>query len=357
MKFSNLFLALIIATILGLIIWNNTKTTDISSLIKTEKPFITTIVQKRVIPGNLYPLTEIDIKSPISGTLEKVFVEIGDKVAIGDKIAQIKLVPDALKLESAKSNLLSTEINFDNQQKNFERNKILFDKQIIAPAEFENQKKAYEIAKEQYASAKNQLMIIKEGFVKNTTISNIVRATAEGTIIDLPLKEGSSITERNNFNDGTTIAIVARLDTFVFKGKVNETDMIYLHQGMKLKLSFNAYKDQTREAIVTKISSKGTPEQGVMKYYVEAKFDLKNDSLVIRSGYTADAEMIINEKKNVLAVKEKYLQFQSDSSYVTVVTKENKEEKRWLTTGLSDGFNIEILKGLKKTEKFKTINN
>ncbi|HSD09295.1 efflux RND transporter periplasmic adaptor subunit [Flavobacterium sp.] len=355
MKFSNIFLVLLIATILGLIIWNNAKENDKSLLIKTEKPFITTIEQKRVIPGNLYPLTEIDIKSPISGTLDKVFVEIGDKVNIGDKIAQIKLVPDASKLESAKSNLISTEINFENQQKNFARNKILFDKQIIAPTEFENHKKEYELSKEQYLSAKNQLMLIEEGFVKNTTISNVVRATAAGTIIDLPLKEGSSITERNNFNDGTTIAIVARLDTFVFKGNVNETDMIYLHQGMKLKLSFNAYKNQIREAIVNKISSKGISEQGVMKYYVEAKFDLKNDSLVIRSGYTANAEMILKRKKNVLAIKEKFLEFQNDSTYVTVINKENKEEKRLLTTGLSDGFNIEILKGLRKNEKFKTI--
>ena len=125
-------------------------------------------------------------------------------------------------------------------------------------------------------------MLTEKGYVKNTTISNIVRATAAGTIIDLPLKEGASITERNNFNPGTTVAIVARLDTFVFKGKVNETDMVNLRQGMKLKLSFNAYKNQTRDAIVTKISSKGIEEQGIMKYFVEAKFDLKKDTLVIQ---------------------------------------------------------------------------
>jgi HlyD family secretion protein len=357
MKISNIFLTVIIVTIIGLIIWNNSKTSDLASLIKTENPFITTIEQKRLIPGNLYPLTEIDIKSPISGTLDKVFVEIGDKVTIGDKIAQIKLVPDASKLEYARSNINSARINFENQQQSFERNKVLFEKQIIASAEFENHKKAYELSREQYLSAKNQLTLIEEGYVKNTNLSNIVRATATGTITDLPLKEGSPVIERNNFNEGTTIAVVARLDTFVFKGKVSETDMIYLYQGKKLKLSFNAYKNQVREAIINKISSRGLDEQGVMKYYIEAKFSLTNDSLAIRSGYTANAEIIIKRKQNILAVKEKLLQFQSDSAYVTVINKENKEEKRFLKTGLSDGFNIEIIKGLNRNEKFKTVDN
>lgn len=285
--------------------------------------------------------------------MDKVFVKIGDKVQIGDKIAQIKLVPDPAKLESAKSNLNSAKIYFENQQKNLDRNKILFDKKVIAAAEFEDYQKAYEISKEQYISAQNQLTLIQEGFVKNADISNIVRATASGTIIDLPLKSGSSVIERNSFNTGTTLAVIARLDTFVFRGKVNETDMIYLHRGMELTLNINAYKNQTRKAILNEVSAKGNEEQGMMKYYIEASFGLANDSLVIRSGYTANAEIILQRRKNVIAIKEKYLQFQNDSAFISVVKRDNKEEKRFLVTGLSDGINIEIIKGLKIKDKFK----
>lgn len=352
-KVSNIVLVVIIASIVGLIIWRNSKNNDESINLKTEQPFVTTIEQKRTIPGNLYPLTEIEIKSPISGTMNKVFVKIGDNVRIGDKIAQIKLVPDPSKLESAKSNLNSSKIYFENQQKNLDRNKILFDEKVIAAAEFEDYQKAYEISKEQYMSAQNQLTLIQEGFVKNADISNIVKATASGTIIDLPIKTGSSVIERNSYNSGSTLAVVARLDTFVFRGKVNETDMVYLHRGMELALNINAYKNQTRKAILNEISAKGNQEQGMMKYYIEASFGLANDSLVIRSGYTANAEIILQRRKKVIAIKEKYLQFQNDSAFITVIKKDNKEEKRFLVTGLSDGINIEIIKGLKIKEKFK----
>ncbi|MCF6297029.1 MAG: efflux RND transporter periplasmic adaptor subunit [Flavobacteriaceae bacterium] len=351
-KTSNIILILIIMAIIGFILLKNIKSFNSTSEIKTEHAFLTNIELKRVIAGNLFPLTEIAIKSPISGILDKTFVKIGDKIEIGNKIVQIKLVPDPSKLEYAKSNLNSAKIRFNNQQKIFNRNKKLFKKEVIAKAEFEEYQKAFYLSKEQYLSAKNQLTLIQKGFVENSDISNIVKSTASGTIIDLPLNKGSSVIERNNFDNGTTLAVVARLDTFVFRGMVNETDMIHLRQGMKLSLNINAYKNQVKEAILYKISSKGKNEQGVMKYNIEARFKLSGDSLVIRSGYSANAEIILQKKENILAIKEKYLQFQNDSAYVTILGNDDKEEKCFLKTGLSDGINIEIMEGLDKNSKF-----
>lgn len=342
--------------IVGLIVWRNSRHNVTSLQIKTEQPFVTTIEHKIVIPGNLFPLTEIEIKSPISGTLEKYYIEIEDNVKIGDRIAQIKLVPDPSKLESAKSNLNSAKINFETQKKIFERNKKLYDNLVIPPAEFEEHQKAFKLSQEQYISAQNQLTLIQAGFLKDAEISNVVKATAAGTIIDLPLKEGSSLIERNNFNNGTTLAVIARLDTFVFKGKVNETDMAYLNKGKRLKLNFNAYKNQTREAVLDKVAAKGIEEQGMMKYYIEAKFDLSNDSLIIRSGYSANAEIVLQTHENILAIKEKNLLFQNDSAYVTIIKPDTgKEAKCFVSTGLSDGVNIEITKGLNKNDKIKIV--
>jgi len=351
-KTSNIILILIIMAIVGFIILKNIKIFNPASEVKTEHAFLTNIEQKLIIPGNLFPLTEIAIKSPISGILNKTFVKIEDKIKIGDKIVQIKLVPDPSKLEYAKNNLNSAKIRFDYQQKILNRNKELFQKGVIAAAEFEEYQKGFYLSKEQFLSAKNQLTLIQKGFVKNSDISNIVKSTATGTVIDLPVNEGSSVIERNNFDNGTTLAIVARLDTFVFRGMVNETDMIHLRQGMKLLLDINAYKNQVREAVLYKISSKGKNEQGVMKYNIEARFKLSGDSLVIRSGYSANAEIILQKKENILAIKEKYLQFQNDSAFVTILGNNGKERKQFLKTGLSDGINIEILKGLDENEKF-----
>ena len=341
-KGSNIILAIIIVIIIGYILIKNTKNLNASEVIKTEHTFITNINQKRVIPGNLYPLTEIEVKSPISGVIGAFFVKIGDKVNIGDKIAQIKLVPDPSKLESAKSNLNYTKINFNGYRKTFNRNKKLFEKGVISKSEFEVHERNYNLNKEQYLSAKNQLTLIQKGFAGNSDISNIVKSTISGTIIDLPLNKGSPITERNNFNNGTSLATIAKLDTIVFRGMVNETDMKYLYYGMNISLKINAYRDQERKAVLNKISSKGKNIQGVMKYPIEALFKLSGDSLIIRSGYSANAELIIQKKDSVMAIKEKYLQFQNDSTYVILLSN-NKEEKRFLTTGLSNGINLSLI--------------
>ncbi|MBI9069237.1 MAG: efflux RND transporter periplasmic adaptor subunit [Salinivirgaceae bacterium] len=351
-KLGNIILVMIIVAVVGYIVWKNSNS-KVSVTVNTEQPFMTTIEQKRFVPGNLYPLTEIDIKSQISGTLEKVFVKIGDKVKIGDNIAQIKLIPDPSNLERAKSNLNSAKINFENNKRVYERNEELFNKSVIPAIEFDEYKRALDMSKEQYLSAQNQLTLISEGSVRDADISNIIKATASGTIIDLPLKEGSSVIERNNFNNGTTIATVADIETFIFRGKVNESDMKYLYTGMNLTLNLNAYKNQFRQAKLNKISAKGIEDQGIMKYFIEAGFSLINDSLVIRSGYSANAEISLQKKENVLAIKEKYLQFQNDSVYLNIMTPEGKEEKRFITTGLSDGINIEITDGINIDEKFK----
>lgn len=348
----NIILLLCIATVGGFILRKNINNMDTLGALNTEQPFIATIEQKRIIPGNLYPLSEIEINSPISGTLDKVFVKVGDKVKIGDKIAQIKLVPDPSRLESAKSTLNSATISFENQQSIYRRNKNLFQEGIIAAAEFEEHQKAFKLSEEQYILAHNQLTLIQDGIVKNTERYNIVKATAAGTIIDLPLKEGASVIERNNFNSGTAIAVVARLDMFIYRCKVSESDIAYMYQGMKLTLHLNAYRDQVREALLDKVSAKGIEEQGIMKYYIEARLDMSEDSLVIRSGYSANAEIILQRHQDVLAIKEEHLEFQNDSAYLTTITANGIEEKRFVTTGLSDGFDIEIVQGLNKDDKY-----
>lgn len=349
----NIILSVVLGGVIFFIYWKNWRP-DQNADVKTEHPFITTIVEKRIIPGNLYPLTEIEIKSPISGTLDKVFVAIGDEVKIGDEIAKIKIVADPSKIEGARNNLNTALITFELHQKSFERNKKLFERGVIPASEFEETKKNYEVSNEQYLSAKNQLSLIQEGYIKESDISNIVKASASGSIIDLPLKEGATIVERSTYGAGTSIAIIARLDTFVFHGKVVESDMRHLYQGMKLSISFNAYEGQTGKAVVEKISSKGTEDGGVMKYNIEARFGVGKNARIIRSGYSANAEVLLQQEKNVLAIKEKHLLFQNDSAYVNILPPEGKPQKRFVKTGLSDGINIAIVDGLDKESKVVT---
>ncbi len=351
-KTGNIIITIVLLSVIGFIVWRNINSSKKTVLVNSEAPYVTTIEQKRFVPGNLYPLTEIDIKSQISGTLEKVFVQIGDKVQVGDNIAQVKLIPDPSNLERAKSNLSAAKINYDNNKKVFERNEDLYNKSVIPAIQFDEYKRVLDISREQYLSAQNQLTLIMEGTVRDADISNIIKATASGTVIDLPLKVGSSVIERNNFNAGTTIATIANIDTFIFRGKVNESDMKHLYMGMVLSLNLNAYTDQKRNARLNKISAKGMEEQGIMKYYIEAQFSLANDSCEIRSGYSANAEMVLQRRENILAVQEKHLQFQNDSAYLNILVSGGKEEQRFVTTGLSDGINIEIVEGISADEMY-----
>ena len=115
---------------------------------------------------------------------------------------------------------------------------------------------------------------------------------------------------------------------------------------MEFSLSLKSFKGLKTTGILDKISPKGEKEQGVMKYQIEAQVDIPDDSVKIRAGYTATAEILLNKKTDVLTIKEKHLIIENDSTFVELLNKEKKYEKQFVKTGISDGINIEIKEGL-----------
>lgn len=323
-------------------------------LAKTITPFITTIKKEQMISGNLYPVREIEVKSTIPGILEIYYVNIGDNIKKGDKIAKIKTLSDPSEIENAKTNLKTAAISFEKERLSYERDNKLFEKGIITLADFEGVTKMYGISKEQFEYAKNKMYLLEEGYIPSSNISNVVIATANGTLIDLPLEEGMAVVERNNFRDGTTIALIAQLDSFLFKGKIIEKDVLALKKGMKLSILPTSIPDFKTVATIRKISPKGYWDQGTMKYDIEAIFILP-DSLIIYSGFNATAKFTLKEKKSVLSIPEAYLTFKNDSTFVNVLH-ENKVNQQWIKTGISDGINIEIISGVNINDKIFRIN-
>jgi len=318
---------------------------------QTISPQIMTITQKQVISGNLYPIKEIEVKSAIAGILETYYVNIGDRIRKGERIAKIKILSEPIQIENAKTNLKTTEITFERNRLSYERDKKLYEKGIITPFEFEEIEKSYRISKEQYEHARNQLRLLQEGYIPSSNVSNVVVATADGTLIDLPLEEGTPVVERNNFRDGTTVALIARLDSFLFRGKIIENDVLALKKGLKLTVLPTSMPGFTTEAIIRKISPKGYWEQGTMKYDIEAVFTLP-DSVRIYSGFNATAEFILKEKNDVLAIPEASLSFRNDSTFVLVLVN-GKLKERYVDVGISDGINTEIISGLEIKSKVK----
>lgn len=316
-------------------------------------------IRKRTLAtGKIVPREEVFIKpQSVSGIVSELYVEPGDIVAKDTPVAKIAIVPNEASLNSALSQVKVARINLDNAEKNYKREKELLVKKVIAKADFEKTETSYLNAKEQYSNAQNNLQITKTGALSSSKRSNtVIRSTIAGMILDVPVKIGNSVIASNNFNDGTTIASIADMENIIFEGKVDETDVARLFIGMSVELTIGAINDEKFDAVLEHIAPKGVTEGGAVKFEIKAKVQLKKGQS-IRAGYSANANIILDRRDSVYSLKENFLEFKGDSVFVEVLTSGNNEkqtfEKREIETGLSDGVNIEILKGLKPDEKIK----
>jgi RND family efflux transporter, MFP subunit len=315
------------------------------------------IVHKNYISGILIPEKEVELKSQISGILKKMYVKAGDTIKRGDLVAEINVLPNPQNIETAAKTVTTCQINFNKCKKEYEQYNSLYLKSVVAEQEFDEYKEAYLISKEELESAKKQLEIIKKGYTKDQeNIPNFIRSTVSGTVLEIPLKEGASITERNNYNEGSSLASIANLQTLIFKAKINESDVTYLKKGMIFNIEISALKGQLITAELTHITPKATEENGIMKFDIEAK--VKNDkNIQLYPGFSAVAEIILDRRDSVLTIQERNLIFKNDSIYVELLDENYKKQKRIVKTGLSDGLRIEILEGLSLTDKIKVQNN
>lgn len=323
---------------------------------RTETPVIMDIVKKSVATGRVTPRKEVQIKPHISGVIEKIFVEAGQKVDAGDIIAKITVIPDMVRLNEAESRLRKAKIRLENTRLEFKRNEAIYKKNVIPEAEFQKQQLAMDNASEELKTAEANYNLIKKGVTEksDSRTNTIVRSTISGTVLDIPVKEGNSVIESNTFNEGTTIASVANMNDLIFIGNVDETEVGKIREGMGLQLKIGAIENEIFEAELTYISPKGVDVNGAVQFEIKADVQLK-PGVLIRSGYSANADIILERKDKVLSVKESLLQFEhnGDSVFVEVEAAPQQFEKRSVTVGLSDGMNIEILSGVTNSDKLK----
>ncbi|MCG8306389.1 MAG: efflux RND transporter periplasmic adaptor subunit [Cytophagales bacterium] len=322
---------------------------------ESASPFYADIVSKTVATGSITPRKEIDLKSQVSGVVETLYVEAGDIVGNNDIIAKIKIIPDVVMLNNAEMRLKAALINFKNAHTEMERQNQLYAENVISELEYNRHKLEYQLRQQEVEAAENNLELIKEGASKNTgTVSNVVRSTAEGMVIDVPVKEGSFVIESNTFNEGTTIATVANMKDIIFEGKVDESEVGKIHEGMMLDLKIGALQEEKIRAELEYISPKGIEEDGAIQFEIKAAVNLKSD-LFLRAGYSANADIVLDRRDSVLAIKESDIYFDADKIFVDVVAGEQEYRKTEIKTGLSDGINIEILEGLDANQKIKKL--
>jgi HlyD family secretion protein len=322
---------------------------------QTDSLFVTSIVKKTVATGSITPKREIDLKSQVSGVVEKLYVEAGELVEEGQLIAKIRIIPNVVEVNNAEARVKNLRITFKNAEKELARQKRLYEQKVISEFEYNRFVLDFNIAKQDLDAALNNLELVKEGASKKAnTVSNEVRSTAKGMVLDVPVKEGASVIERNTFSEGTIIATVADLNEMIFEGKVDESEVGKLKEDMDIELTIGALDTERFKATLQFISPKGQIEEGAIKFPIKAEVKLKENAF-LRAGYSANADIVLDKRDNVLAIKESNLIFEEDKIFVEVQSAPQKFEKREISTGLSDGINIEVLKGLEKTDLVKKI--
>lgn len=321
---------------------------------ETATPFVTNIIKKTVATGSVVPRKEIVVKPKVSGIVDEIFIEAGQYVKTGDVMARVKIIPNMVNLNSAESRVNRANITMEHARKNYERQKQLYEQQVISKNDYEQYELDYLNALEELESAENNLQLIREGQAKDASkeSNTLVRSTIMGMVLDVPVEVGSSVIESNTFNDGTAIATVADMGEMIFKGQIDETEVGKLHEGMSLILTIGAINDLTFGAVLEHISPKGVEENGAIQFEIRAAVELQ-ESTFIRAGYSANADIVLERRDSVLAIQESLLQFANDSTYVEVEVGPQQFERRFIQTGLSDGINIEVVEGLLKDERIK----
>ena len=353
--------------------WFYSKNQEDPIVYSTENPSVETIIKKTVATGSIVPKEEVLIKPNISGIIDEIFVVAGDIIKSGDLIAKVKVVPNVNSLSSAKNNINSARtqvetarLSLESQKNIFKRQKELFEKGVISANEFDTAELNFNQAQQRYnqekvtlSGAQQTFDIVKTGTSRGlgASANTEIRATVSGMVLDVPVKTGNQVIESNNFNDGTTIAIIADVDKMIFEGKVDESEVGKITENLPLEIVVGAIENKKFDAILDYIAPKGVSENGAIQFEIKGTLN-KKDTTFIRAGLSANASIILARADSVLTVKEALVQYDSKTQlpFVEVQTGDQQFERRDIELGISDGINVEIKSGITKDDAIKIWN-
>jgi HlyD family secretion protein len=332
------------------------------------------IVVKTMATGSIVPKEEVLIKPNISGVVEEVFIQAGEFINSGDLIAKIRVIPNVSNLTSAKNNIASNQtaletaqINFQNQDAIYNRQKSLFEKGVISANDFDvinnnylQAKQAVEQARISLNAARQNYDIIKTGTTSGlgNAAQTLVRATVSGMVLDVPIKEGNQVIEANNFNEGTSIASIADIKKMIFEGKIDESEVGKIKEGLPLEITIGAIDNKKFEAVLDYIAPKGIVENGAIQFDIKGTLKNLDDETFIRAGLSANASIILDKAENVMAIKEALVQYdpKTKQPFVEIQVGDQKFERRDVKLGLSDGIYVQVLEGVSEADNIKVWN-
>ena len=317
-------------------------------------PELSDISRNTVVTGKIVPRDEISIKPQISGIITEILKEAGEQVKEGDIIAKVKVIPEMGSLSSAQSRLRLAGINLEQARTNLEREQALFEKNLVSAEEYDQVRQAYNQAKEERDAAQESLEVIRDGVSKSnaSSSSTLIRSTINGLILDVPVKVGNSVILSNTFNDGTTIATVADMRDLIFDGNIDETEVGKLSEGMPVRITVGALEGFVFDAVLEYIAPKAGEEGGAKRFEIKASVSIP-EGQTVRSGYSANAEIVLQKAEQVITIPESAVEFKNDSTFVYILGDDGSYSRKAITTGISDGINIEVKEGLTTADKVR----
>jgi HlyD family secretion protein len=357
-RYSKLIIAAIIALIfIGtfVFLWQKSQPKEI--VYNEFTPKTEDIQKTTIITGKIEPRNEVNVKPQISGIITDLYKEAGDYVNAGDVIAKVKVIPDMGSLSSAQARVRLAEINLAQAQVDYNREENLHNQKLVSDDEFDKSRQTLRQAQEEKTAAIDALQVVRDGVSQSNAkaSSTLIRSTISGIILDIPVKVGNSVILSNTFNDGTTIATVANMNDLIFRGNIDETEVGQLVNGMNMKITIGALQDLKFDANLEYISPKAVESNGANQFEIKAAVKLSEGGK-IRSGYSANAEIVLASVSKALSIPESAIEFSGDSTFVYIIKGDGKNktyERTQVTTGLSDGVNIEIKKGLTTKDKVR----
>lgn len=353
---------LIIAAIIALIfigtfvfLWQKSQPKEV--VYNEFTPEMNEVKKTTIITGKIEPRNEVSVKPQISGIITELLKEPGDYVQAGEVIAKVKVIPDMGQLSSAESRVRLADLNLQQAKIDYEREKNLYDQKLVSADEYDKVAQQLKQAKEELLASEDALQVVRDGVSKSNAnaSSTLIRSTISGIILDIPVKVGNSVINSNTFNDGTTIASVANMNDLIFRGNIDETEVGQLFSGMPMKITIGALQDLKFDASLEYISPKAVESNGANQFEIKAAVKVAKDDK-IRSGYSANAEIILAQVQKALTIPESAIEFSGDSTFVYIIKGAGAQkayERRQVVTGLSDGVNIEIKKGLSAKDKVR----
>ena len=319
------------------------------------------ITEKAVAVGQIQPRQKFSVKSKISGIVKVCRVQVGDRVKAGDPLFEIGPDPTPLELTEVDRAVESARATFQRAQLELERSQELFRQGINPKSDVDQRRENFELAKVALNKAEQDRALTREGRLartETTGLESLIRAPAAGTILTRLVNPGDPVVPLTSYQPGTELATVADMGDLIFKGTVDEIDVGKLHVDLPARIMVGALPTDVVTGKVSRIAPQAQQKEGATLFDVEIELERKEGGPTLRAGYSANADLIIREKKDILTIPERLVLYEDGGKKTFVEIPDEKAKgskvepkKIAVKLGISDGMNVEVVSGLNKGDK------